>query len=269
MNRTFSTSAIVVSLKPAGENNSNVTLITEARGIVYATLYGGPKSKLRSLVSQWHSGIIYLYENPEHNQIKISDFDVKNYHVSFSQNLFKYYAASLAAELAIKTKCAGSAGNNEQCWKLVSGFLDGLELATEEQGHLGLIRFLWRFLELLGVQPDPSYCGSCGKSFITEKHSPADKAFYNRFDNDFICSDCASSVSDSAVTGSTSESQFIPLKMEVIHYLSATSLLTPAESRKIPLDEAGFVQIKNFIFYLIENNIESKLYSIETGKGIL
>ena len=79
-------------------------------------------------------------------------------------------------------------GNNEQCWKLVSGFLDGLELATEEQGRLGLVRFLWRFLELLGVQPDSSYCGSCGKSFITEKHSPADMAYYNRFDNDFICS---------------------------------------------------------------------------------
>ena len=269
MNRTFSTSAIVVSLKPAGENNSNITLITEARGIVYATLYGGPKSKLRSLVSQWHSGIIYLYENPEHNQIKISDFDVKNYHVSFAQNLFKYYAASLAAELAIKTKCAGSSGNNNSFWKLISGFLDGLELASEAQSRLGLIRFLWRFLELQGIQPDSSLCGSCGKSFFTEKFLEQDKAYYNRFDNDFICSDCASSVSDSAVTGSTSESQFIPLKMEVIHYLSATSLLTPAESRKIQLNEESFLQIKNFVFFLIENNIESKLYSIETGKGIL
>ena len=107
------------------------------------------------------------------------------------------------------------------------------------------------------------------KSFITEKLMPQDKAYYNRFDNDFICSDCASSVSDSAVPGTSSDSQFIPLKIQAVQYLSATSLLTPAESRKIPLDEASFVQIKNFIFYLIENNIESKLYSIETGKGIL
>ena len=269
MNRTFSTNAIVVSLKPAGENNSNVTLITQERGIVYATLYGGPKSKLRSLVSQWHSGIIYLYENPEHNQIKISDFDVKNYHITFGQNLFKYYAASLAAELAIKTKCAGSGGNNEECWRLLSGFLDGLELTNEDQGRLGLIRFLWRFLELLGLQPDASYCGSCGKSFINEKFSPEDKAYYNRFDNDFICSDCASSISDSAVTGATPDSQFIPLKMQALHYLSATSLLSPAESRKLQLDEDSFLQLKNFVFFLIENNIESKLYSIETGKGIL
>ena len=257
MNRTFSTSAIVVSLKPAGENNSNVTLITEARGIVYATLYGGPKSKLRSLVSQWHSGIIYLYENPEHNQIKISDFDVKNYHVSFSQNLFKYYAASLAAELAIKTKCAGSAGNNEQCWKLVSGFLDGLELATEEQGRLGLVRFLWRFLELQGIRPDSTYCGSCGKSFLTGEFAPDAETYYNRSDNNFICPDCAY------------DDQGIPLKISAVNYLSAVSLLTSAEARRLAITRKDYEQIKNFVFFLIESGIENKLNSIETGKGIL
>ena len=257
MNRAFSTPAVVVSLKPSGENNSNVALITEARGIVYATLYGGPKSKLRSLVSQWHSGIVYLYENPEHNQIKISDFDVKNYHITFGQNLFKFYAASLAAELALKTKCAGSAGNSEQCWKLLSGFLDGLELATEEQARTGLLRFLWRFLELLGIQPDTSICGSCGKSFFTQKFAPQEETYYNVLDNSFICSECAA------------ESTGFPLKMQAVHYLSATSLLTPSESRKMQLDEDSYIQIRNFVFFLIENSIETKLYSIETGKGIL
>ena len=257
MNRTFSTPAVVISLKPSGENNSNVTLITEARGIVYATLYGGSKSKLRSLVSQWHSGIIYLYENPEHNQIKISDFDVKNYHISFGQNLFKFYAASLAAELALKTKCAGSAGNSGQCWKLLSGFLDGLELATEEQARTGLLRFLWRFLELLGIQPDTSICGLCGKSFFTQQFAPQEETYYNVLDNSFICKDCAA------------EETGFPLKMQAVHYLSATSLLTPSESRKIQLDEDSYQQIRNFVFFLIENSIETKLYSIETGKGIL
>ena len=94
MNRSTSTSAIVLSLKPLGENNSSVTLLTPESGIVYAVLYGGPKSRLRSLVSQWNSGKVWLYENPEKNQIKISDFEVANYHASFSQNLFKSYAAS-------------------------------------------------------------------------------------------------------------------------------------------------------------------------------
>ena len=255
MNRAFYTPAIVVSLKSLGENNSSVTLITEKQGLVYAILYGGPKSKLKSLVSQWNSGIIYLYENPEKKQIKINDFDVKNYHSSFSQSLFKMYAASLAAELAIKTRCAGS---NEQAWNLLSGFLDGLELTGEEQGKLGLIRFLWRYLELLGVQPDASFCGRCGKSFISGQFAPDTETYYNNIDNCFICEECA-----------TKEEHFFPSKISAISYLAAVSVLTPAEVRKLHIDKAGYEQIKNIVFFLIENSIETKLNSIEIGMGIL
>ena len=96
MQRSFSTEAIILNLKPAGENNTSVTIITPDKGILYVTLYGGPKSKMRSVVSQWNCGIIYLYENPEKNQTKISDFDLKKFHSTFGQNLFKLYAASIA-----------------------------------------------------------------------------------------------------------------------------------------------------------------------------
>ena len=61
MQRSFFTNAIILNLKPAGENNSTVTLLTPDKGIIYATLYGGPKSKLRSLVALWHAGKIWLY----------------------------------------------------------------------------------------------------------------------------------------------------------------------------------------------------------------
>lgn len=270
MNRSFSTSAIVISLKPAGENNSNVTLITENKGIVYATLYGGPKSKLRSLVSQWHSGIIYLYENPEHNQIKISDFDVKNYHISFGENLFKFYAASLAAEIVLKTKCAGS---NELCWKLFSGFLDGLELATEEQGKVGLLRYLWRYLELLGVQPDSTTCGFCGQTFLNHKFAPESETYYNISDNFFICSSCATNnyqnIQKNKENNLSQSDRLFPLKLKAINYLSAINMLKPAEVRKLSIDKECYDQIKNIVFYLIENTVENKLNSIETGMGIL
>ena len=65
MQRSYYTQAIVINIKQTGENNSSVTLLTPEKGIIYATLYGGPKSKLKSLVALWHSGKIWLYENPE------------------------------------------------------------------------------------------------------------------------------------------------------------------------------------------------------------
>lgn len=257
MNRTQTTNAIVLNLHPLGENNANVTLLTEDKGIVYATLYGGPKSKLRSLVSLWNLGTIYLYENPEKKQIKISDFDVKNFHYTFSQNLYKSFAASLVAEIAIKTRCGGS---NEQCFNLISGFFTGMDLCNEDQSKVGLLRFLWRYLELLGVQPDATFCQSCGKSFLDSSFANEDISYYNSIENCFICSDC---------TQDNSEITFFPVKNLAVKYLAAISLLTPGEVRKLNIDRQSYDQIKSIVFFLIENNIDQKLNSLETGMGIL
>ena len=252
MNRSSQCPAIILSIRPLGENNSSVTLLTPTQGVIYAILYGGPKSKLRSLVAQWNSGNIWLYNNPEKKQIKISDFEVKNYHSTFTESLFKLYAASLAAELAIKTKCGGS---NDICFNLISGFLDGMELCNEEQSKLGLIRFLWRYLELLGIQPPAHCCGSCGKSFLDTNLSNNDISYYNSFDNSFICTDCGKGQ--------------LPIKTEALQYLSAVSVLPPSEVRKLQIDKEGYQQIKDIVFFLIENSVEQRLNTIATSMGIL
>ena len=115
--RNFSTPALILSTQISGENNRRVTVFSPDEGIHFATLYGGPKSKLRSLVSPMNSGVIYLYRDEVKNQTKITDFDVKNYHLSFRENLFKTYAASFATEILIKTKCAGSP---KEAWKIIN-----------------------------------------------------------------------------------------------------------------------------------------------------
>ncbi len=212
---------------------------------------------MRSLVSQWNSGKVWLYENPEKNQIKISDFEVSNYHTSFSQNLFKSYAASLAAELAIKTRCAGSA---QQCHRLVSGFLDGMELCDEEQSRLGLLRFLWRYLELLGIQPQSHACSNCGKTFLDTRFAPEAVSYYNSMENSFICPDCADHLQGK---------NMLSVKNTAVQYLSALTVLTPSEARKLTIDEEIYGQIRQLVFFLIENSIDQKLNSIETGMGIL
>ena len=212
---------------------------------------------MRSLVSQWNSGKVWLYEKPEKNQIKISDFEVSNYHTSFSQNLFKSYAASLAAELAIKTRCAGSA---QQCHRLVSGFLDGMELCDEEQSRLGLLRFLWRYLELLGIQPQSHACSNCGKTFLDTRFAPEAVSYYNSMENSFICPDCADHLQGE---------NMLSVKNTAVQYLSALTVLTPSEARKLTIDEEIYGQIRQLVFFLIENSIDQKLNSIETGMGIL
>ena len=213
-----------------------------------------------SLVSQWNSGIIYLYHNPEKNQTKISDFEVKTFHETFSQSLYKLYAASLAAELAIKTRCAGSA---QECFRLVSGFFDGMELCDEEQSRLGLLRFLWRYLELLGIQPQSHACSNCGKTFLDTRFAPEAVSYYNSMENSFICPDCGES------GGSSQRENMISVQFTALQYLSALTVLSPSDARKLSIDEEVYGQIRQLVFFLIENSIDQKLNSIETGMGIL
>jgi len=262
VNRSSSTPAIVLSLRPSGENNNSVTLLTPEKGIVNAVLYGGPKSRLRSLVTQWNSGKVWLYENPGKNQIKVNDFEVSNFHESFSQSLYKLYAASLAAELAIKTRCGGSP---EQCFRLISGFLDGMEMCGQEQCRLGLIRFLWRFLDLLGVQPLTHVCCNCGSPFLDSRFAPQAISYYNINENSFFCPSCAGL---NAVSGGETENA-IPVKNLAVQYLSALTVLSPSEARKLSIDEETYSQIRQLVFFLIENSLDQKLNSIETGMGIL
>jgi DNA repair protein RecO (recombination protein O) len=243
MQRSYYTQAIVINIKQTGENNSSVTLLTPEKGIIYATLYGGPKSKLKSLVALWHSGKIWLYENPEKKQTKISDMEVSNYHQSFGENLFKMYAASLAAELAIKAHCAGSP---EVCFKLISGFLDGMELCDEEQSRLGLIRFLWRYLELMGIQPDATVAGAL---------APNSNSYYNRYENCFE---------------ETSSGQYcFEVSREAVNYLAAISLLQPSQVRLLKISKNVYDELKSLVFFLLELNLETELNSIKTGTGIL
>ena len=256
--RNFSTPALILSTQISGENNRRVTVFSPDEGIHFATLYGGPKSKLRSLVSPMNSGLLYLYRDQVKNQTKITDFDVKNYHLSFRENLFKTYAASFATEILIKTKCAGSP---KEAWKIINGFLDGIDLSSEDESRLGLIRFLWRYLGLLGVRPDSAFCVSCASSLHSGKFTSDSlslKYSYSPFENGFLCPDCSSF-----------QAGTFTLSKAALTYLEAVSSLSPKEVRKIAVSGKTLLEMKNLVYNLIEQNCGSKLNSLESGIGIL
>ncbi|MCQ2573699.1 MAG: recombination protein O N-terminal domain-containing protein [Treponema sp.] len=281
MNRNYQSDAIVLSISSLGESNSLVTLLTKDRGIVKACLYGGPKSKLRSLCAQFHTGKVWIYETPEKNQNKISDFEVTKYHQTFSENLFKSYSALLATELIIKTECAGGGENISNCWNLINGFYDGLELCNEEQGKTGLLRFLWRFVHLSGLLPDTEGCEICGKSFSSEtlsekpekvllleemfgtpqkeKQIAPNTVYYSQYDCSFICHECAPGT----------QGPKFPLSMMGLNYLSSINTLPASASRNMLLDESSYFQIKQIVFDLAQKAANGTLNTLQTGMGIL
>ncbi|QTQ14153.1 DNA repair protein RecO [Treponema parvum] len=283
MLRNSITDAVVLFVSPSGENNRSVCVFSMELGIIYAILYGGPKSKLKGLVSPFNRGKMYLYRDTVKNSIKITDFDVTNFHQTFRESLFKSWAASLASEIVIKTKCGGSPA---ECWKIFNGFLDGIELSDEDNGRLGLIRFLWRYLELLGIRPDTSFCARCGKAFFSERETSAAEhgksnsaeygssrveysrtepaeliqtaAIYMPSENGFLCTSC-----------SAPDKGGFRLCKQALHYLTAVSELEPKEVRSLRCTAKAVNEMRDLTFYMIEAAAGLRLKSIESGLGIL
>ncbi len=272
MNRNVSKSALVISVRATAQDNRSVCVLTKD-GIEFSTLFGGPKSRLSGAVSPWNSGTMYFYNNAEKASSKITDFDVKKYHPTFRENLFKSFAAALAGEIIVKSKCAG---NGEAAFFLLNGFLDGMDLCDENAARLGLLRFLWRYLDLLGVRPETRRCASCGREFGFSSISNAgnsfenviqcnvqDSAFFSSEQGGFLCEECARGKSEIAFEGGGS------ISLASLYYLDVSGGRNLAAARNATLSKGDHDALKAFLFQMTENALGQKLKTLSTGSGIL
>lgn len=257
--RNVSRTALILKVDSLGENNRAVTVFTPDDGIFSAVLYGGAKSKLRSLVSPMNGGTLYLYRDETRHSAKITDFDVKSYHLSFRSNLFKAWASALVTEILMKTRAAGSA---TEAFVLTCGFLDGMELSEENEARLGLLRFIWRYLGLLGTRPDTATCLHCALPLHGNRFTcgaAARRYVFDEQENGFVCPDCSQNRNGHPFA----------LGKPAITYLEAISALPPKDVRNIIVDGKTFIEMKELSYYLIERACDSRLRTLETGIGIL
>ncbi len=262
MNRNIRKQTLVLSVRANAQDNRTVCLLTKD-GIEYSTLYGGPKSKLRGTVSPWNFGTMYFYSDATKNTSKISDFDVQKYHPTFRENLFKSFAAALAGEIAVKSKCAGSP---EMTFSLVNGFLDGMDLCGERAARLGLIRFLWRYMDLLGVRPDTQVCAGCGEKFAGKdsesviQYEPGGRnyALYSGSGGGFFCADCV-----------LPQEKGARLSYNSLYYLSLAGGEDYGTARSLKLTALEYNELKVFVFQSMEEALGFKLKTFISGRGIL
>lgn len=257
MSRHTQEQALVLTSRLVGEDNRIITLLGPERGIFEAMLYGGRKSKLRSLVSPWHSGTIWLYQDKLKNSIKISDFEPIAFRPSLRENIYKNMAASLATELVIKTHAADEA---HDCWILFCGLLDGMELSDENKCRSGLLRFLWRYLGILGLQADCLHCTHCGELLIQQE---ARAIHYSTLEAGFLCPSCHQ---QGEIPHHPAEGFLVG--QEAVHYLQLTTT-SMQQARSMVLSHDAYHQLRQLLFYLTSFAVGSRLKTLDTGLGIL
>jgi len=188
MSRTAAYSALVLRNRPSGESNSEIYLLTAEEGIIRATVYGGPKSKMRSHSAAYNSGQVWIYRKDK-DYAKLSDFDVHSWRPGLRELYERTMTAGGVAETILSTH--GGGGDWSCALKLATDTLDTLENANEELCPRLLVHFLWRWAQFLGIQPNIEACSACGDRAETAS------LFYNTREGAVFCANC-SGVTDNA-----------------------------------------------------------------------
>ena len=183
MKRSFSSPALVLRVRSQGESNREAFFLSAEEGIISATLFGGPKSRLRSHVSPFNTGILFTYRDPAKEFRKVSDFDVQ----SWRPELRELYERSHAASLIAGTILAGHGGGGAfgEVFVLANNALDALSKADESCCERIIIHFLWNWAGLMGSRScDISRCGACACDL------PPDALIWFIPGEGFICKNC-------------------------------------------------------------------------------
>jgi DNA repair protein RecO (recombination protein O) len=150
--RLFTYSALILRVRPSGEANREAWVLTAEEGILRATVFGGPKSKLRAHVAPYHRGKLWIYRDPVRDSCKITDFDVQSWKPGIRES---YERSSVAAAIAETILVAyGGGGSWGEVLGLADASLGALEAADPGACERAFIYFLWNWAGILGIRPD-------------------------------------------------------------------------------------------------------------------
>lgn len=234
--KAFSCKALILSLMSVQESNSLVRFLDEENGIKQATLFGAHKSHLRGFVSPWNCGVLYLSEG-RGGFLRISDFDVTKYHPTFSSDVTKLWLSSLVMQILLSTQATGG----EHLWVVVNGFIDGLDMvASKEAAIAGFLRFLWRYLRVLGLQPEVK----------------KEDRFFDKSEHVFLRSLSEGSL---GIDGPARRSALIAMSEESATYLYSLNTQKASDARKVRLSPNATRELRSLLFFLIEDACGRKL----------
>jgi len=237
VSRNQSYHALILRSRPSGESNRDVWLLCPDAGILRVTVFGGPKSRLRSYASPFHSGQAWVYHDPVKNTFKLSDFDVS----SWRPGLREMYERAMSADAVAETILAshGGGGSWGRALSLAQSVLDALETAGEETCARIVLWFLWQWTDFLGLRPEFGVCSLCGKP------SPQ---LYSIREGGMVCPSC-----------SEGASPFVSAGPGCCHWLETTRPLSADQIVRHTLDKSSFREAMSLATAILAEAIGKRL----------
>ena len=247
MSRNSSYHALILRSRSSGESNRDVWLLCPEAGLLRVTVFGGPKSRLRSYASPFHSGQAWVYHDPVKNTFKLSDFDVS----SWRPGLREMYERAMSADAVAETILAshGGGGNWDRALSLAQAALDALEAADEETCARIVLWFLWQWTDFLGLRPEFDACALCGKP------SPSR---YSIREGGMVCGSCSAGTAGPAaglVAG------LVEAGPGCRHWLETTRSINPDQIVRHTLDKKSFREARSLATAILAEAIGKRLDS--------
>jgi len=231
MSRSLSYQALTLRVRASGESNREAWFLSAEEGIFKATVFGGPKSRLRSQVAPFHQGRLWIYRDPVRDSRKVTDFDVRNWRPGLRELYERTMAADALAETGLATH--GGGGGWGTALRLAGEALDSLEKADEKTCTRIILHFLWAWTEFLGSKPDLSRCVSCACEV------PGDTVlWYEPGEGGLYCDTCRS---DSGIS----------LRPGARRWLLAIQNVSSRESLRYNLDNSSLQQARTLVLGIL------------------
>jgi len=183
MGRNFAYSALALRVRASGEANREAWFLTAEEGLVRATVFGGPKSRLRSQVAPFHEGRLLIYHDPVRDSRKVSDFDVRSYRTGLHELYERAMTAAALAETILASQ--GGGGNWQEAARLAAGSLDALDGADAAACTRIAVYFFWHWARILGAAIEISTCASCACEVTQDA-----VLWYNPGEEALFCENC-------------------------------------------------------------------------------
>jgi DNA repair protein RecO (recombination protein O) len=216
-------------------------------------VFGGPKSKLRSYASPFHSGQAWVYQDPAKDSRKLSDFDVH----TWRPGLRELYERAMAADAVAETVLAshGGGGNWSGALALTEAALDALAEADSGTCARILLWFLWQWVDFLGLKPEFDKCSHCGKPV-----SGAEMLLFSLREGLMLCNACQGA---SSYGGDGRQTGFVETGPGCRHWLEMVHLLAPSQLARYTLDVKSFREAKSLVTAILAEALGKYLRSWE------
>ena len=243
MARNFTYTALALRVRPSGESNREAWFLTFEEGILRATVFGGPKSRLRAHVEPFHQGILRIYHDPVRDSRKVSDFDVQLWRPGLRERYERAMTAGAVLETILSSHGGGGAWG--RALELAGGALDTLEEADEKTCGRVLIHFLWNWADVLGVRPDIKTCASCAC-----EARPDEALLFSPKEGMFFCPPCS---------GATGDGNLFAVGPGARRWLLAVQDLNASALSRLTLDEVSRRQAKALVTTVLSEALGKRL----------